>query len=104
MKTTRLESSFQADLIVELRELFPDCYIQKNNPTRLRQQGIPDLLILWNDRWAILEVKRSADEEPRVNQPYYVEQFNNMSFASFIFPENKEEVLNALAAAFGTQR
>ena len=93
---TKLESDFQAQLIIELREIFPDCYIQKNNPTRLRQQGIPDLLILWNEHWAILECKRSEDETARPNQPYYVEQFNNMSFASFIYPENKEEVLNAI--------
>jgi hypothetical protein len=101
---TKLESDFQAALIVELRELFPGCYIQKNNPTRLRQQGVPDLLILWNEHWAILECKRSAHETPRPNQPYYVEQFNEMSFAAFIYPENREEVLHALATAFGAER
>lgn len=102
MRTTRLERDFQAELIRELRDLLPECYIQKNNPNH--QQGIPDLLVLWNDKWAIFEVKKSAHETPRPNQPYFVDQFNSMSFASFIFPENKEEVLNALAAAFGIER
>lgn len=97
MTTTRLERDFQAQLIKDLRELFPGCYIQKNNPNR--QQGIPDLLILWEDKWAILECKKSANEAPRPNQPYFVKQFNTMSFASFIYPENKEEVLDALQAA-----
>lgn len=101
---SKLESEFQAQLIIDLREMLPGCYIQKNNPTRMRVQGIPDLMILWNERWAILECKRSENETPRPNQPYYVEQFNEMSFASFIYPENKEEVLNALATAFGTER
>jgi hypothetical protein len=102
MKSTRLERDFQADLIKELREMFPGCYLQKNNPNH--QQGIPDLLILWNDRWAVLEVKKSDNETPRPNQPYFVDEFNKMSFASFIYPENKEEVLHALAEAFGVGR
>lgn len=102
MKSTRLERDFQASLIKELREMFPECYIQKNNPNN--QQGIPDLIILWNDKWATLEVKRSARELPRPNQKYFVSKFNGMSFASFIYPENKEEVLNALAEAFGINR
>jgi hypothetical protein len=97
MTTTRLERDFQPTLIKELKEMFPGCIIQKNNASY--QQGIPDLLILWNDRWAALEVKKSANEPPRPNQPYFVEQMNKMSFSAFIYPENKEEVLDALQAA-----
>lgn len=96
--TTRLEREFQAALIVELRETFPGCYVLKNNPNRL--QGIPDLLILWHDRWAVLECKKSASAPTRPNQPYYVEKWNQMSFAAFIHPENKKEVLRALQSAF----
>lgn len=102
MKSTRLERDFQAELIKKLRVMLPACYIQKNNPNH--QQGIPDLLIIWMNQWAVLEVKKSAHETPRPNQAYFVEKFNEMSFASFIYPENEKEVLDALATAFGVER
>lgn len=93
------ESDFQKDLKKEIKGRFPGCMILKNDPTCI--QGIPDLLILYKDRWAALEVKRSANANHQTNQDYYVEKMNGMSFSSFIFPENKEEVLNAMARSFG---
>lgn len=102
MSPTRLERDFQHQLIVELRAKFPGCIIQKNNANY--QQGIPDLLILWHDRWAVLECKKSANEPVRPNQPYFVEQMNAMSFAAFIYPENKMEVLLALESALRARR
>jgi hypothetical protein len=48
----------------------------------------------------MLEVKPSADASKRPNQEYYVKKFNDMSFSSFIFPENEEEVLNAMERSF----
>lgn len=89
-----LESTFQKKLKRELRKRFPGCIIMKNDASQI--QGIPDLLILYKDRWAMLEVKRSANASKRMNQDYYVERMNELSFASFICPENFEEVLNAL--------
>lgn len=98
------ESDFQAKLIVKLKALFPGCEVMKMDPNYI--QGIPDLLILYEDKWALLECKRSKAElaKPRPNQPYYVDRFNKMSFASFIFPENEEEVLNELQQAFRPRR
>lgn len=93
------ESKFQKDLKDELRQRFPGCIITKNDANCI--QGIPDLLILYKDKWATLEVKRSANAPHQPNQDYYVERMNHMSFSAFIFPENKEEVLNDLARAFG---
>lgn len=93
------ESKFQKDLKDELRKRFPGCIITKNDANCI--QGIPDLLILYKDKWATLEVKRSANAPHQPNQDYYVERMNQMSFSAFIFPENKEEVLNDLARAFG---
>ena len=93
-----LESKFQSQLIKELEQRFPDCIVMKNDPTYI--QGIPDLLILHNDKWASLECKKSKSEKHQPNQDYYVEKMNNMSFSAFIFPENKEEVLNDLELAF----
>lgn len=99
-----LESKFQGDLIKELKQLFPGCLVLKNDANYL--QGIPDLVIFYRDYWAMLEVKRSyADRmNPEPNQEYYVDKLDEMSFAAFIYPENKEDVLNALQRSFGTRR
>lgn len=92
------ESSFQRKLIKDLKILFPKCIVIKSNPNYI--QGIPDLLILHNDKWAALECKREAGAAKRPNQEYYVGKMNEMSFSRFIYPENKEEVLNELQQAF----
>jgi hypothetical protein len=69
-------------------------------------QGMPDLLVIWEDCWAILEVKRSApapsDYQP--NQEWYIDRLNSMSFSSVIYPENQEEVLDALQYSFESRR
>lgn len=93
-----LERDFQAKLIKELKTRFPGCVVLKNDADYL--QGIPDLLVLYKNKWVMLECKASADSSRRPNQEYYVELLNQMSFARFIFPENKEEVLNDLARLF----
>ena len=95
-----LESKFQASLIKELKTLFKDCVVLKNDANYL--QGFPDLLVLYNDRWAALECKRSKSASHRPKQDHYVNKLNNMSYASFICPENRNEVLNELQQAFGT--
>lgn len=91
---SKLESKFQAELIQELKEMFPGCVVLKNDPNYL--QGVPDLTIFYNYRWATLEVKKSANAPHRPNQDYYVDMMDRMSFSSFIYPENKEEVLRGL--------
>ena len=95
------ERDFQRKLIKELEKLFPGCIVLKNDPNY--RQGVPDLLILFNDKWASLECKKSEKElkDPQPNQPHYVEVMDRMSFSRFIFPENKEEVLHDLREAFG---
>lgn len=97
-----LENAYQAKLIKKLRGRFPGCFILKNDSGYC--QGCPDLLVLWKNKWAMLEVKKSADEEFEPNQEYYVELLDSMSFAAFIFPENEEEVLNALERSFSPRR
>lgn len=96
------ESKFQHDLIKELRSLFPGCIVLKNDADYL--QGICDLAIFFGKKWAMLECKRSANEHRQPNQEYYVEKCNDMSFARFIYPENKQEVLDELQQAFRPRR
>lgn len=92
------ESKFQADLKKELKSMFPGCIVTKLDSSDI--QGIPDLLVLWKNKWATLENKRSANASKRPNQEYYVDKMNEMSFSRFIYPENKEEVLNELRKTF----
>ena len=96
------ESKFQRELIKKLKELFPGCLIQKNDPNDI--QGIPDLTIFYGDRYAFLEVKESRTASSRPNQQHYVEMLDQMSFAAFIYPENEEEVLDELQHTFRTTR
>lgn len=93
-----LERDFQKALIKELKSRYPGCMVLKNDPNYIK--AIPDLTILYGPHWATLEVKKSADAAHVNNQDYYVEKMNEMSFSAFIFPENKEEVLNELDRFF----
>lgn len=92
------ESQFQRELIKEIKETFPGCVVLKNDPNYI--QGMPDLTILHGDRWAVLEVKRDKGALHQPNQDYYVGMLDDMSFSSFVYPENKEEVLHGLQQAF----
>lgn len=94
----KLERDFQAGLIKDLKQMFPGCIVMKNDSSYI--QGIPDLLILYKDKWASLEVKKASNANRQPNQEYYVNQMNEMSFSRFIFPENKESVLNDLYQTF----
>jgi hypothetical protein len=96
------ETQYQTYLIKKIEDLFPGCVVFKNDPSY--KQGILDLTILFEDRWALLEVKASAKAARQPNQEYYVRQLHDMSFASFIYPENETEVLHALQQAFESPR
>lgn len=88
------ESKFQSNLKKELKNMFPGCIVTKLDSSDI--QGIPDLLILYKNKWATLENKRTAKAHKQPNQEYYVNKMNDMSFSKFIYPENKEEVLTDL--------
>lgn len=93
-----LESVFQSKLIKELYVRFPGCIVLKNDPEYL--QGFPDLLILFENQWAVLECKKDADAPFEPNQEYYLEKLGQMSYANVIYPEIKEDVLYELQSAF----
>ena len=92
------ENQYQARLIKKIKDMFPGCVVMKNDPTY--QQGVPDLIILWDKYWASLEVKARGEFHAQPNQLHFIKKLDEMSFAAFIFPENEEEVLNALQQAF----
>jgi hypothetical protein len=94
------ESAFQRNVVKKLQTLFPGCFVVRNDP--LLNQGVPDILLLFKNKWAMLEFKKSAKAAVRPNQKHYVDLFNKMSFASFIHPGNEEKVLRDLQSTFGT--
>ena len=96
----KLESEFQRKIIEELQVLYPDALIYKNES----KQGFPDLTVLYKDRWALLECKREEHADHQPNQDYYVDLANQMSFSRFVYPENKQEVLDELQQAFRSKR
>jgi hypothetical protein len=57
-----LESAFKTGLIQDLKDLFPGCIIAHLDPNET--QGLPDLLILFEDKWATLEGKRHRISPP----------------------------------------
>jgi len=96
------EGQYQTKVIKKLERMFPGCLVLKNDATY--RQGIPDLILLWNDYWASLEVKIGPSIRKQANQDYYVDKLSEMSFAAYIYPDVEEEVLNALQQAFKSPR
>ena len=95
-RSSRLESGFQDRLKKDIETMFPGSMVFKME----QRQGIPDLLILYGDRWASLECKKEEKAKRQPNQEYYVGKMNEMSFSRFVYPENREEVLGELQEAF----
>ena len=92
------ESDFQGTLIKDIKKRFPGCIVLKNDPNYI--QGVPDLSIFYKNKWAALECKRSENEPFRPNQKFYIQKMNSMSYASVIYPENKEDILNEIQQSF----
>jgi len=92
------ERDFQASLISKIYDRWPECVVLKNDANYI--QGIPDLLVLNDNKWAALEVKRSTRASHRPNQDYYVKKFDAMSFCRFVHPGNAEEVLDEMALSW----
>ena len=92
------ESKFQSQLIKTIKDRFPGSMVLKNDAGYI--QGIPDLLVLYNDRWAALECKNSKTASHQPNQDFYISKMNEMSYAAFVNPSNEEEVLNGMEQSF----
>lgn len=92
------ESAFQKKFLDRIRREFPDCVILKNDPNYI--QGIPDWIVLYDNKWVALEMKRSINSPRRPNQEYYIDQLDGMSYAAFVYPENADEILDAIRFIF----
>lgn len=97
-----LERNFQRNLVKDIKNRFKGSIVCRLDPNYI--QGIPDLLILYEDKWAALECKKSRNAKHRPNQDYYVNLMDKMSFSKFIYPENKERILNEMEQTFRTRR
>lgn len=95
----KLERDFQPKVMEEIKQRLPGALVTKFEG----EQGWPDLLILYEDKWAMLECKKEEKAIHQPNQDYYVEMLNSMSFSRFVYPENKEEVLDELEQALQTR-
>lgn len=95
---SKLESKFQKELMDEIKDRYPGCIILKNDSGYI--QGFPDWTILYKDKWAVLEAKRNDKASHQPNQEYYIDKLNSMSFSRFVYPENKEQVLEELQQIF----
>lgn len=96
------ENKYQEYLVQKLQKIYPKAIILKNDPNY--KQGIPDLTIFEGPNWATLEVKRDENAPHQPNQDYYVEKMDKMSYSTFIYPQNEEEVLDGMAQTLRARR
>jgi hypothetical protein len=94
------ESVYQRKLIKKIKGLFPGVYLFVKEAAAIR--GIPDIIMCPNGRFVALEVKRSLEESKKYS-PRNALQDKALAdirkaggLAYKIYPENEEEVLNAL--------
>lgn len=99
---SKLESKFQKDFLDEVKRRYPGCIALKNDSGYI--QGFPDWTLLYEDKWAVLEMKKERGASKQPNQEYYVDMLNSMSFSRFVFPENQEEVFEDLDTFFKHKR
>lgn len=95
----KLENDYKRGLKKRIEARFPDCLVLKNDEQLL--QGIFDMTILYGPWYAVLEVKRNANASFQPNQEWYLDYVTRMGGIAFvIYPENEEEVLDALQRSF----
>lgn len=92
------ERVFQKKVISALKNSFRDCLVLKTDSSYI--QGCPDLLVLYKNKWAALEVKNSISASYQPNQKYYIDLMNSMSYAAVIHPDNIWDIMMDLNIFF----
>lgn len=92
------ESEFQRRFKKRIQTEFPGCTVMKQDSRQI--QGIPDLIILYKSKYAVLEMKKSEHANHRPNQDFYISKFGQWVYSSFCYPENEEEVITGLKGWF----
>lgn len=92
------KNGYQSKLIKAIKETFPGSIVLKNNANL--NPGISDLLVLYEDKWCAIEVKRDAHAPYQPGQEYYLEKMGKMSCAMTAYPENHKDTINGLQHAF----
>ena len=87
------ESKFQLSVKKEIEDRLPESTVIRGF-TGI--QGFPDILVLYKGRFAVLEAKKEEEAEVRPNQKYWIGRFGEHAFSSFIYPENRKEVLDEM--------
>lgn len=93
-----LEREYQADLIKRILRRFEShgTRVQINDPNMPGCQGIPDLTVFVGPRWFLLEVKAAEKSKFRPNQEWWLKKWAEYTDTFVVYPENEEEVLNAM--------
>jgi len=96
------EGKFKKKFKKDFLAVRPDVVIFE--PDASRRRSDPDMLIIDGDGerqiWAALEFKESEDADHQPNQDYRVEKLSKKGYASFVYPENAEEVFHELEQLF----
>lgn len=92
-----LESELKVTFMYVLNDIFRRYEVDADfiEPKTFKRSK-PDLIVLFGNRWAAFEFKRSAKAPRRPNQTYYIQKYDAMSHARFVHPENLEEVINEM--------
>jgi len=95
-----LESAFKKNFITELNVRLAPIDLEYIH-TRSHNRSFPDLLILGpGSTWAALEFKAAEEADHQPNQAWYINRLNHWAYATFMYPENREEVLGDLEKLF----
>lgn len=93
-----LEKDFQKKFVRELEAIFDGCILIKNDAGYI--QGFPDWTMFYKNKYAVLEIKKSKNAQHQPNQDYYIDLIDSMGFARFVYPENKNDVIEDLKRYF----
>lgn len=93
-----LEKDFQKKFIRELEAIFDGCILIKNDAGYI--QGFPDWTMFYKNKYAVLEIKKNKNAQHQPNQDYYIDLIDSMGFARFVYPENKNDVIEDLKRYF----